>query len=158
MHCARIKLNVPGVGETVAIVCGARPRMKRCRSCKRPASRLCDFQTGETLLGEPITCDAPICEECTTRVSPDKDHCPEHAMPADSRPPRPKPIAWPASSVDLIASEYSFGYARPCRLCHRDLEFWITPSRNHTPLEKQSDGRFVSHFSTCPHAKEFRRK
>lgn len=60
----------------VAIVCGPRPRRAKCRCCGRPADLLCDWKVPGRKSG---TCDAPICDRCTTSPAPDKDLCPAHA-------------------------------------------------------------------------------
>lgn len=70
MVCQRVQLP-GGVG---AIVCTGR-RRKRC-SCGRPATLECDWKVKTRRSG---TCDAPICERCTTRPAPGKDLCPKHA-------------------------------------------------------------------------------
>lgn len=71
MVCTRVPM--PGGG--FAIVCGPKPRLKRCGcGSGQKAGLLCDWRTGE---GQ--TCDAPICEGCTTSPAPDKDLCPTHA-------------------------------------------------------------------------------
>lgn len=46
--------------------------------CARIAAHLCDFVTGATIGGKPITCDAPMCETHRTAVGPNLDHCPKH--------------------------------------------------------------------------------
>jgi hypothetical protein len=56
-----------------AIVCGPRPRAKRCGGCGRPAKLLCDWK-----LDEGKTCDEPICASCATEVAADKHLCPTH--------------------------------------------------------------------------------
>jgi hypothetical protein len=89
MPCSRI--NMPGGG--VAIVKHAAARYPRCKFCQgrlermgrglhdgsliEKATLLCDFEVGKTLGGDPITCDAPVCAKCATRVG-DKDFCPKH--------------------------------------------------------------------------------
>lgn len=59
---------------TAAIVCG-RGRRQRCK-CGRPATLLCDWKVPSRRSG---TCDAPICDRCTTSPAADKDLCPAHA-------------------------------------------------------------------------------
>jgi hypothetical protein len=66
-------VQVPGGG--VAIVCGVGGR-KRCK-CGRRATLLCDWKVPTKKSG---TCDAPICDRCTTSPAPDKDICPKHAV------------------------------------------------------------------------------
>ena len=55
-----------------AIVCG--PRIKRCGRCSSLASRQCDWKVTARK-----TCDAWICDLCTTEPAPDKDLCRHHA-------------------------------------------------------------------------------
>lgn len=77
------------------------PAVERCAFCKRrPATRICDMPVGHTRhIGHPprglmlkaqkannafvkvemehtITCDAPMCDECATRIWADIDLCP----------------------------------------------------------------------------------
>jgi hypothetical protein len=61
-------------GGATAIVCGTR-RRQRCK-CGRPAALLCDWKVPAKKSG---TCDAPICDRCTTSPAPDKDLCPTRA-------------------------------------------------------------------------------
>lgn len=68
--------SIPMPGGGFAIVCGPRQRKRKCRSCGRPADLLCDWRMPQRKSG---TCDAPICDQCTTSPAPDKDLCPEHA-------------------------------------------------------------------------------
>lgn len=72
MPCTPI--NVPGLGT--GFVCGPRRKKARCASCGRPADLLCDWKVPGRKSG---TCDAPICNQCTTSPAPDKDLCPAHA-------------------------------------------------------------------------------
>ena len=62
----------PG-GFGPAIVCGP---TRRCK-CGRRATLLCDWKVPSRKSG---TCDAPICDRCTTSPAPDKDLCPAHAI------------------------------------------------------------------------------
>jgi hypothetical protein len=61
------------VGGVTAIVCGPRPRRRRC-SCGAPATLLCDWKVGKG------TCDKPICAAHAEEVAPDKHLCPEHQV------------------------------------------------------------------------------
>ena len=75
MKCSRIT-----VGGTEAIVCGSQ-RIQTC-ACGKAATRLCDWKKGPM-----TTCDAPICDDCTTHpamgqprlVEKNKDLCKRHA-------------------------------------------------------------------------------
>lgn len=68
MTCRIVK-----VGESVAIVCGPRPRRQKCSSCGAGAGLLCDWK-----LGGGKTCDKPICRACAMEVEPEKHLCREH--------------------------------------------------------------------------------
>jgi hypothetical protein len=63
-------------GLGVAFVRYANPRMKKCRWCERPSTKLCDFVVSPP---EQRTCNAPMCDAHAKRVGPNLDHCPEHA-------------------------------------------------------------------------------
>jgi len=67
------------VGGTVAIVCGVRRR--KCK-CGRRATLECDWKVPTKKSG---TCDAPLCDRCTTVPAPDKDLCPKHAAEWEAR-------------------------------------------------------------------------
>lgn len=68
MTCERVN-----IGGNVGIVCGLkRPKCK----CGRAATLECDWKVPTKKSG---TCDAPICERCTTRPAPNKDLCAKHA-------------------------------------------------------------------------------
>jgi len=58
---------------TPAIVCGTFPGEKHCVVCGTFATRLCDHRTSDGR-----TCDAPLCDEHTTRLSAERDYCPFH--------------------------------------------------------------------------------
>jgi len=65
-------LRLPDGGT--AIVCGSFPKEKHCIVCGTFATRLCDYRNSDGR-----TCDAPMCDEHTLRVGPNKDLCPLHA-------------------------------------------------------------------------------
>lgn len=69
MTCDRVAM--PGGGT--AIVCSA---TRRCK-CRRRATLLCDWKVPERASG---TCDAPLCDRCTTSPTPGKDLCSKHAQ------------------------------------------------------------------------------
>lgn len=75
MICRTVKVD----GVT-AIVCGSRPRAKKCR-CGRPGSLLCDWEVE----GGSKTCDKPICHACAREVAPDKHLCRAHQSVHDAR-------------------------------------------------------------------------
>lgn len=76
MACETVDL---GNGQR-AIVCGARPKRKKC-ACGRPAGLACDWKTAERKSG---TCDVPICGECSFSPAEGKDLCPEHKAAYDA--------------------------------------------------------------------------
>jgi hypothetical protein len=57
----------------MVVVCGPRPRRKRCGVCGRPADKLCDWP-----MPAGGTCDLPICDRCAVPIGKDKDLCPGH--------------------------------------------------------------------------------
>jgi hypothetical protein len=65
--------RVATVNGVTAIVCGPRPRRKKCCVCSKPSTVLCDWK-----IGGGKTCDRPICEDHAEHVGDDKDLCPEH--------------------------------------------------------------------------------
>lgn len=71
MACERV--NLPSGGS--AIVCGT-DRRPKCSVCgARSRVNLCDWKTPGQRKG---TCDAPICDACSTKPAPGKDLCPTH--------------------------------------------------------------------------------
>lgn len=73
MACDSVRLP----NGAIAIVCsrgGRRLKAEPCSVCGKAAGRLCDFPTGKGR-----TCDAPLCSSCSTKLSGDRDLCPDHA-------------------------------------------------------------------------------
>lgn len=70
MTCQHVSLP----GGASAIGCGPRSN-QRCE-CRRPATLLCDWKRPNKRSG---TCDAGLCERCTTKPAPGKDLCSVHA-------------------------------------------------------------------------------
>jgi hypothetical protein len=63
-----------------AIVCGPRPRSRKCTDCRSaPATLLCDWKLREPD-GKPTgkTCDRPICAGCAEEVAEGKHLCVTH--------------------------------------------------------------------------------
>jgi hypothetical protein len=131
-----------------AIVCGVRrgPRAK-CSFCRRrPHEKLCDFD-----LGNGKTCDAKMCDSCSTKIGPDRDLCPAH---------REVDMKFPATFQELQAGGWSKCEARRCKLCNHPIELFRTLAQKISPMEEVLvDGvrKYVSHFATCPHAQKFRK-
>jgi hypothetical protein len=85
-----VKCETVKVGEVTAIVCGSRPKGKRC-ACGLKSSKLCDWKVGGTdARGRPATCSKPLCSGCAYSPSWDKDLCPEHAKLWAEHPSNPK--------------------------------------------------------------------
>jgi hypothetical protein len=58
---------------TAHILCSRRSRT--CKFChNRAVSKLCDFPVGPN--GK--TCDAPMCDRCSTPAAREVDYCPNH--------------------------------------------------------------------------------
>ena len=74
MACEYVK-----VGGLTAICCGRGPALFCCFCHERAATKLCDYPVPEN---KSATCDAPICNHCTTRVGPNRDYCPAHKQHA----------------------------------------------------------------------------
>lgn len=69
-------------------------------------------------------------------------------------------MKFPATRSQLAEGKWIFKFARPCKRCHAQLEFYLTPAKNLAPLEaviRGSSWVFVSHFLTCPFRDEFKR-
>lgn len=79
MACKTIDVG----GGGFAVICGL-PRPKRCSvpGCSRDGTQLCDWKLklppGSRRKKVP-TCDAPLCEQHTTKPAEGKDLCPPHA-------------------------------------------------------------------------------
>jgi hypothetical protein len=59
------------------IICsrGGGKRQRTTCKCGAPATLACDWRLPPD---RKKTCDAPICEKCTTKPAPGKDICPDH--------------------------------------------------------------------------------
>jgi hypothetical protein len=68
MTCDRVSMPTGGT----AIVC---TQTRRCK-CGHRATLLCDWKVPGKKSG---TCDAPLCDRCTTSPMEGKDLCPKHA-------------------------------------------------------------------------------
>lgn len=60
----------PKFGAQLCFVCGKRPAT---RLCDAPFGRIANCHTGRQVL----TCDRPICDECTIEIGPEIDFCPK---------------------------------------------------------------------------------
>jgi hypothetical protein len=145
--CERVDLG----GGNFAIVCGGHRRRANCEFCKaRQHSRLCDFRADP----QSATCDAKICDRCTTRIAGGFDHCPLHAGLSEKAGAA---MQFPATREALKKAGYQLEFARPCKKCAKPLEFHRTPADKLMPIEVGDDWLLYSHFETCPFAEEFRR-
>ncbi len=90
MPCEHVKL--PGGGT--AIVCGPRPRRRKCSNgyCCRWAERECDFPVQGRKSG---ACDKPLCASCAVSIGPDLDYCPSH-------PREPEEVRRTIKQLDLF--------------------------------------------------------
>lgn len=68
------------------IVCG-KIKLFPCSACGEIATRECDWK-----VGQGRTCDASLCEKCTSSPARNKDLCPEHAEAWAADPDNPKNI------------------------------------------------------------------
>lgn len=79
-----------GFGKPIGIACTRGRQPKPCAYCGRPSSRLCDFPVKVGDLGHKTTCDAPLCDRCTTKIAGDGDLCRTHAPLWDAALGKPK--------------------------------------------------------------------
>lgn len=78
-----MKHGVEFDGETghVTVLCVRRQRSKPCVACGRTGTRLCDGLRAPLVFGaQPITCDAHICDRCSTPGAGGTDLCPACAV------------------------------------------------------------------------------
>lgn len=69
-------------------------------------------------------------------------------------------MKFPATRSQLKEAGYKFEFARPCKRCAVNLEFYRTPANALAPMEALViDGVWLmdSHFKTCPFADEFKK-
>ncbi len=69
-------------------------------------------------------------------------------------------IKFPATRSQVEVAGYAWQFSRPCKRCGKHLEFYRTPAGRLAPLEMtitNGNWLFISHFSTCPYAHEFRK-
>jgi hypothetical protein len=70
-------------------------------------------------------------------------------------------VKFPATREELKAAGLVFVYARPCKRCDRNLEFYRTPAGLWLALESTVVGKnwvMDLHQKTCPYADEFSKK
>ncbi len=134
-----------------AIICGSKPRAKKCHYCARPSDVLCDHPAG---IGK--TCDRPCCRAHAEHVGEDRDYCLTHAE--FDRKKKEEQVAEPnlptiekrmATLLMLIAEE-----VRPCKGCGQQLAFVKHKNGKLAPYTIEG----LNHFLDCPKAEEFRRQ
>jgi hypothetical protein len=67
---------------------------------------------------------------------------------------------FPATRAQLQEAGYKFEFARPCRKCGMNLEFYRTPANALAPMEGVVVNKvwlMDSHFKTCPFRDEFKK-
>ena len=65
--------------KVVGFICTRGRKPKPCFYCGNPSSQLCDFPIGKHKNGKKKTCDAAMCERCTSKgVSKEYDFCRPH--------------------------------------------------------------------------------
>jgi hypothetical protein len=68
-------------------------------------------------------------------------------------------LKFPATRRQLDEAGWTFKFARACRRCHVNLEFYVTPAKKLAPLEGviiDQTWVMVSHFLTCPFRDDFK--
>lgn len=98
MSCEWFEARMPDGTIVSGFVCSRGGRRKRCATCGRSATALCDWKLAGKKKGK--TCDAPICSTCATSPAKGKDLCPPHARlwakhPANPARPPPAPQVVP---------------------------------------------------------------
>jgi hypothetical protein len=63
-------------------------------------------------------------------------------------------MPFPKTKKELIEQGYEFEDKTYCKGCCARIEFWHTPNGKHVPLNSDT---LEPHWSTCPHAKDFRK-
>jgi hypothetical protein len=148
-------IKLPGGGTAHVTFSGV--RRAKCQFCRNEATLECDYPVGQTLGGEPITCDAKMCASCARPVGADRDHCPDHSMHATR-----KTIRNPLTRKELDRLGYKWVGVGECRGCAARIEWWETPNKRpdgsvaKMPMTVREDDRLVNHWSVCPTRAQFR--
>lgn len=66
-------------------------------------------------------------------------------------------MAFPKILEELVQQGYKFENDSHCTGCNASIEWWTTPRGKKMPLDVDEAGNVVSHFVTCPKAKDFRK-
>ena len=110
-------------------------------------------------------------ELCDKVTSADSDFCPKHQFLDKQRQQQAEAkhrravlegkvtTPMPRTRRELIQYGYQFCDSDTCRGCGQHIEFWRTPNGKRAPYDPTGhvDAPAVSHFATCPDAKQFRR-
>lgn len=69
-------------------------------------------------------------------------------------------MSFPATRRDMEEQGYACKDYTRCKGCNRSMEFWYTPDGKSIPMDPMplAESPAVSHFVSCPKAKEFRKK
>ncbi len=158
------------------VVCGPKPRRRRCSACRELGDLLCDFP-----VADGKTCDKPLCRRCAVSVGPDLDHCPGHHQ-EDALPRNPTDqskcrscqaaVYWVVTAngkkMPVDAEPTGNGgfylFQRPER---GDVEAHLAAVhvKSSRPEDeaviagasRRGQNRYTSHFETCPQREQHRR-
>jgi len=64
-------------------------------------------------------------------------------------------MPFPTTPEGLIAAGYKKMNTSHCQSCNAEMQWYETPRGKKIPMNA---GTAIAHFSTCPNAKEFRKK
>jgi len=69
-------------------------------------------------------------------------------------------MAFPATCEAMIKAGYRRSNYSRCKGCNAPIEWWITPTNSRITMEPMPHphSTATSHWATCPHEKDFRRK
>ena len=60
-------------------------------------------------------------------------------------------MSFPRTCSEAKAQGYTLTNLALCRLCEREIEWWMTPQKKKAPIDSTIDPEgFTSHFATCP--------
>ena len=66
-------------------------------------------------------------------------------------------MPFPKSLEELKAAGYVFSNHAACKGCGATVEWFTTPKGKKMPMDVDTAGNVVSHFSTCKNAEDFRK-
>lgn len=69
-------------------------------------------------------------------------------------------MSFPATLAAMETAGYKRSNYGKCRACQDSIEWWITPNRAKIIMNPMPtpDSPAISHFATCPQAKQFRKE